>query len=203
MRSAVSGGRPVGSKAIASRPEVSWSPSTVRSELATLETEGYLTHPHTSAGRVPTDSGYRFYVGELLSSQDRLPDVRPTEFQLTRMRREVDDAIRQTTGALSRITDLVALVSAPPLATSDAECTPVSTLVWATSSAMMNARLETRKRWDESSTTSVTAIQPAKATAACPEGSPPRSGVPTRWWTWPGCTWPPGTYPPSVGNAPR
>ncbi|HEU4980242.1 MAG TPA: heat-inducible transcriptional repressor HrcA [Solirubrobacterales bacterium] len=113
----VSDGRPVGSKAVASRPEISWSPSTVRSELASLEAGGYLTHPHTSAGRVPTDSGYRFYVGELLASQDRLPEVQPSDFQITRMRREVDEAIRETTSALSRITDLVALVTAPPLAT--------------------------------------------------------------------------------------
>jgi len=113
----VADGRPVGSKSVAEKPEIGWSPSTVRSELATLEDEGFLTHPHTSAGRVPTDSGYRFYVEELLASQDRLPTVPSGELQLSRMRREVDDAIRETTGALSRITDLVALVTAPPLAT--------------------------------------------------------------------------------------
>ena len=113
----VADGRPVGSKAVAAKPEITWSPSTVRSELASLEDEGFLTHPHTSAGRVPTDSGYRFYVEELLASQDRLPEVPASELRISRMRREVDDAIRETTGALSRITDLVALVSAPPLAT--------------------------------------------------------------------------------------
>ena len=48
--------KPVPSKEVAERPEVEWGPSTVRSELALLEAEGYLTHPHTSAGRVPTDS---------------------------------------------------------------------------------------------------------------------------------------------------
>jgi heat-inducible transcriptional repressor len=113
----VAEGNPVGSKAIAAKPEIEWSPSTIRSELASLEEEGFLTHPHTSAGRVPTDSGYRFYVEELLASQDRLPQVPAGELRISRMRREVDDAIRETTGALSRITDLVALVTAPPLAT--------------------------------------------------------------------------------------
>jgi heat-inducible transcriptional repressor len=112
----VDDGRPVGSKALATKPEISWSSSTIRAELASLEDEGYLSHPHTSAGRVPTDAGYRFYVGELLASEDRLP-APATELQVSRIRREVDDAIRETTGALSRITDLVALVSAPPLAT--------------------------------------------------------------------------------------
>ncbi|MGZ5324424.1 MAG: heat-inducible transcriptional repressor HrcA [Solirubrobacterales bacterium] len=116
VESYVDGGSPVGSKALATRPEIGWSPSTIRAELATLEDEGFLTHPHTSAGRVPTDAGYRFYVGELLSSEDRLP-APASELQVSRMRREVDEAIRETTGALSRITDLVALVSAPPLAT--------------------------------------------------------------------------------------
>ena len=61
-------GKPVGSKAIASSAEVEWSASTVRAELAELERAGYLTHPHTSAGRVPTDAGYRFYADSLLAS---------------------------------------------------------------------------------------------------------------------------------------
>jgi heat-inducible transcriptional repressor len=85
--------------------------------LAALEDDGFLTHPHTSAGRVPTDSGYRFFVEELLASEDRLPVLPPSDLGVSQMRREVEDAIRETTSALSRITDLVALVSAPPLHT--------------------------------------------------------------------------------------
>ena len=113
----VDDGRPVGSRALANRPGIGWSASTVRAELASLEEEGFLTHPHTSAGRVPTDSGYRFYVEQLLARQDRLP-LRPSdELGLSRMRREVDVAIRETTSTLSQITDLVALVTAPPLHT--------------------------------------------------------------------------------------
>jgi heat-inducible transcriptional repressor len=113
----VDDGRPVGSRALATRPDIDWSASTVRAELATLEEEGFLTHPHTSAGRVPTDTGYRFYVERLLARQDRLPQPRREELGLSRMRREVDVAIRETTSALSQITDLVALVTAPPLHT--------------------------------------------------------------------------------------
>jgi len=113
----VDAGKPVGSRSLAATGEMQWSPSTIRAELATLEEDGFLTHPHTSAGRVPTDSGYRFYVEELIASQERLPTPPPTDLHLTRMRREVDDAIRETTAALSQITDLVALVSAPPLHT--------------------------------------------------------------------------------------
>jgi heat-inducible transcriptional repressor len=113
----VAGGRPVGSRAIAGRNEIEWSASTVRAEFASLEEGGYLTHPHTSAGRVPTDAGYRFYVEELLASDERLPELPANELGLSQMRREVDEAIRETTTTLSRMTDLVALVTAPPLHT--------------------------------------------------------------------------------------
>jgi heat-inducible transcriptional repressor len=107
-------GQPVGSRAIAARDGVPWSASTVRSELAALEESGYLTHPHTSAGRVPTDSGYRFYVDRLLDSGLAEP-ARGTHPALAELRREVDDAIRETTAELSRINDLLAVVTAPPL----------------------------------------------------------------------------------------
>jgi heat-inducible transcriptional repressor len=113
----VEDGRPVGSRAIAHRSVIGWSASTVRAELATLEETGFLTHPHTSAGRVPTDSGYRFYVEQLLARQDSLPQAPTDDLGLSAMRREVDVAIRETTAALSQVTDLVALVTAPPLHT--------------------------------------------------------------------------------------
>jgi heat-inducible transcriptional repressor len=113
----VDDGRPVGSRALANRSDIGWSASTVRGELASLEEGGFLTHPHTSAGRVPTHSGYRFYVEQLLARQDRLPQRPSDELGLSRMRREVDVAIRETTSTLSQITDLVALVTAPPLHT--------------------------------------------------------------------------------------
>jgi heat-inducible transcriptional repressor len=87
----------------------------VRSELARLEEAGLLEHPHTSAGRVPTDSGYRFYVDELLESGNLPATRRPVE--LTSMRREVDDAMRATTEQLSQVTNLLAMVSAPPIET--------------------------------------------------------------------------------------
>jgi heat-inducible transcriptional repressor len=107
-------GRPVGSKAIAARRDVEWGPSTVRSELAALEEAGYLTHPHTSAGRTPTDAGYRRYVDLLLESGP--PPARPgVGLELSRLRREVDEAMRETSAALAEVTDLMALVTAPPL----------------------------------------------------------------------------------------
>jgi heat-inducible transcriptional repressor len=107
-------GKPVGSKALAARQEIDWGASTVRAELAELEQAGYLTHPHTSAGRVPTDFGYRFYADSLLASGARLQAPLGRAPDLTQMRREVDEAMRQTTSELSRITDLLALATAPP-----------------------------------------------------------------------------------------
>ena len=106
---------PVGSRWLADRDDVPWGPSTVRAEFGRLEEAGLLAHPHTSAGRVPTDSGYRVYVDELLEGGD-LPAIRkPVE--LTDMRREVDEAMRATTEQLSQVTNLLAMVSAPPIET--------------------------------------------------------------------------------------
>jgi heat-inducible transcriptional repressor len=110
-------GKPIGSKSIAGRADVDWGASTVRAELAELERTGYLTHPHTSAGRMPTDSGYRFYADSLLASGRRTRVPAEPGLDLTRMRREVDDAMRDTTSELSRITDLLAVATAPPAAT--------------------------------------------------------------------------------------
>ena len=107
--------QPVASRWIADREDVPWGPSTVRAELARLEEFGLLEHPHTSAGRVPTDRGYRFYVDELLSG-GRLPAPRKP-LELSTMRRQVDDAMRATTEQLSQVTNLLALVTAPPIET--------------------------------------------------------------------------------------
>jgi len=106
-------GKPVGSAAIAEDPDFDWGPSTVRAELAALEREGYLSHPHTSAGRVPTDSGYRFYADALLVSGAR-PGPASGTLDLSQMRREVEEALRETASALSRMTDLLAVATAPP-----------------------------------------------------------------------------------------
>lgn len=111
----VDGGEPVGSQWVAGQQDVGWGSSTVRAELARLEELGLLKHPHTSAGRVPTDLGYRFFVDQLLEGGS-LP-APSTRLRLSVIRREVDDAMRATTEQLSQVTDLLAIVSAPPIAT--------------------------------------------------------------------------------------
>ena len=107
-------GKPVGSKAIAEEADMEWGPSTVRAELAALEDAGYLTHPHTSAGRIPTDAGYRRYVDVLLEAGSPEKGV---ELELSELQREMDEAMRETTVALAQVNDLMAMVTAPPLET--------------------------------------------------------------------------------------
>jgi heat-inducible transcriptional repressor len=105
------GGQPLGSKAIAARPELGVGPSTVRYELAMLEEVGLLAHPHTSAGRVPTDAGYRYFVDRLLEAPQR------ATLELELVRREVDEAMRVAAETLSQVTSLLAVVTAPPIDT--------------------------------------------------------------------------------------
>ena len=109
-------GQPVGSKWLAEQDDVPWGPSTIRAELARLEEAGLLQHPHTSAGRVPTDRGYRHYVDELLEDGGTALE-RPHGMQIGAVRQEVDGAMRAATEQLSQITNLLAIVSAPPLGT--------------------------------------------------------------------------------------
>ena len=108
-------GRPLGSRWLSEQSDIRWSPSTIRYELAALEELGFLNHPHTSAGRVPTDAGYRHYVDALMRDGPPASTEQSFQLELSSMRREVNEAMRATTETLSRVTDLVAAVSAPPL----------------------------------------------------------------------------------------
>ena len=111
-------GLPVGSKALAADAELSYGPSTIRNELALLEEHGLLAHPHTSAGRVPTDAGHRYYVDRLLSTAvEHGTAANAPGLELQLIRREVDEAMRVTTETLSQVTNLLAIVSAPPINT--------------------------------------------------------------------------------------
>jgi len=107
----VATGAPVGSKTLVERSALAVSTSTVRAELAELETLGLLTHPHTSAGRVPTEEGFRYYASELLNEVE----PRPSELGLElSVQNEIETALQTTTDMLSDMTRLLALVSAPP-----------------------------------------------------------------------------------------
>ncbi len=108
----VATGEPVGSKTLVERGSLSVSSSTVRAELAELENQGLLMHRHTSAARVPTEEGYRYYARVLLTE----PEPRPAGLGLKlAVQNEIESALQQTTEMLSEMTRLLALVSAPPL----------------------------------------------------------------------------------------
>src|SRR5688500_87688 len=104
-------GEPVGSKGLVERSGLTVSASTVRTDLAELESLGLLTHPHTSAGRIPTESGYRYYAAEVLEHLQPRPERFPLD--LSQMRSEIEAALQSTTEMLSQVTRLLALVSAP------------------------------------------------------------------------------------------
>jgi heat-inducible transcriptional repressor len=107
-------GEPVGSGVVASRPGIDVSPATIRSEMSVLEELGFLVQPHTSAGRVPTDLGYRFYVDHLprrpgLSS----PQREEIEGFFQEAPPEVEELARRTALLLSRVTRYGAIAEPP------------------------------------------------------------------------------------------
>jgi len=111
----VTSGQPVGSRHLVEHAGLPISSSTVRYELAELEERGLLTHPHTSAGRIPTDGGYRYYVDSLLSERSPQSELFPLD--LIAAENEVEEALEATTEILAGVTHLLALASAPSLET--------------------------------------------------------------------------------------
>ena len=110
----VKSAQPVGSSAIAQRYDFGVSSATIRNDLAALEREGLLTHPHTSAGRVPTDVGYRYFVQHLLSDAElSTTERRDIRIQFSQARQEMDQWLRLSTSVLARTTQAAALATAP------------------------------------------------------------------------------------------
>src|SRR5262245_2410406 len=101
---------PVGSTHISDAPGVGVSPATVRNEMAVLEQEGYLTQPHTSAGRIPTDKGYRFFVDHLARPGVLDLHTRATvgEFFTTAHGR-LEEMLHRTSDLLARLTNYAAV----------------------------------------------------------------------------------------------
>lgn len=106
---------PVGSRTLTERYRLGVSPATVRNELSYLEDEGYIAQPHTSAGRVPTDVGYRAFVDNLMLS-GLAPDderYRTVVEDLRNSATELDAMLEKTSAALARLTDCLSIVLAP------------------------------------------------------------------------------------------
>jgi heat-inducible transcriptional repressor len=107
--------QPVGSGHIAAAPGVAVSSATVRNEMASLEHEGYLAQPHTSAGRIPTESGYRYYVDHLAgrASLDRASAQQVKAF-FDRTHGELEQMLADTSRLLSGLTGTAAVITGPP-----------------------------------------------------------------------------------------
>lgn len=106
-------GEPVGSKAIADSNEIGCSAATVRNEMGVLEREGYILQPHTSAGRVPTDKAYRYYVDSLADTQPDSKRVREAELRLAGTLSALDELLKSASHLLSEITSYTSIASAP------------------------------------------------------------------------------------------
>jgi heat-inducible transcriptional repressor len=111
----VSNQEPVGSKALVDRHNLGVSSATVRNDMAALEDEGYIAQPHTSAGRVPTDKGYRLFV-------DKLSEIKPLSQAERRAIRsfldgaiDLDDVMRRSVRLLAQLTRQVAVIQVPTL----------------------------------------------------------------------------------------
>ena len=106
--------QPVGSAHVARSPDVDVSPATVRNEMAGLEADGYLRQPHTSAGRVPTEKGYRFFVDHLRRPA-RLQGRSAEEVRdfFARAHGEAEQMLARTSRLLSNLTNLTGVVVAP------------------------------------------------------------------------------------------
>jgi heat-inducible transcriptional repressor len=139
---------PVGSKALVERHNLRVSPATIRNDMAVLEEEGYLRQPHTSAGRVPTDKGYRLFVDRLSRIKPLSPAERRAIERFLVGAVDLDDVVHRTVRLLAQLTRQVAVVQYPSLARSRVrhlELVPVSTtrimLVMITDTGRVEQRL--------------------------------------------------------------
>jgi heat-inducible transcriptional repressor len=114
----VSTNDPVGSKALAERHDLGVSPATIRNDMAVLEEQGYITQPHTSAGRVPTDKGYRLFVDRLSAVKPLSPAERRAIERFLDGAVDLHDVLSRTVRLLAQLTRQVAVIQYPTLARS-------------------------------------------------------------------------------------
>jgi len=105
---------PVGSKHLVRKYKLNLSPATIRNEMAALTEAGYLRQPHTSAGRVPTEDGYRFFVGQLMNETSLPDNIRHTiSHQFSQMENDIKEWMQLTASVLANQTHAASLVTAP------------------------------------------------------------------------------------------
>ncbi len=109
-------GKPVGSSTILGNFRLNLSPASIRNVMADLEKEGYLTHPHTSAGRIPTDKGYRIYVDNIINIQRlAVEEEQRIKSEYSRRMKEIDDLMMSTTRILSALSHCTGFVLPPKM----------------------------------------------------------------------------------------
>jgi heat-inducible transcriptional repressor len=107
--------QPVGSGHVAVAPGITVSSATVRNDMATLETEGYLVQPHTSAGRIPTEKGYRYFVDHVATpAKLATPDVAQIKSFFTQAHGELEEMLSDTSKLLADLTQYASVVTGPP-----------------------------------------------------------------------------------------
>jgi transcriptional regulator of heat shock response len=119
IREYVADAEPVSSEQICRKYGLNCSSATVRHELNLLEEQGYLFHPHTSAGRVPTDKGYRFYVDKLMKPYQQNKREKQIIDQLHNLRNDMDDFIRESLSALSSLFEYTVMATIDPSLTKE------------------------------------------------------------------------------------
>ncbi len=114
VRAYIKSAAPISSKVIVEDFGLGWSAATVRNEMAALEELGYLTHPHTSAGRLPTIKGYRYFVENLMEAPELpLDDQRRIQHQFHQASQELEEWLRLSAAVLAHTAHAVSLVTAP------------------------------------------------------------------------------------------
>ena len=110
----IANAEPVGSRAVAKKYDLGVSPATIRNEMSDLTEDGYIEQPHTSAGRIPSAKGYRFYVDNLMERQPIRPDERRQIRQaLNGDLTELDDFMRNCCAMISRLTNYASIAAIP------------------------------------------------------------------------------------------
>ncbi len=113
VRNYLETGEPVGSRTISKYTDLNLSSATIRNEMADLEEMGYIVQPHTSAGRIPSDAGYRLYVDTMMQEKER--DVAELKDNLLEKEERLDQLLKQTAKLLATVTNYASMVSAPSI----------------------------------------------------------------------------------------
>ena len=111
IRNYLETGEPVGSRTISKYTDLNLSSATIRNEMADLEEMGYILQPHTSAGRIPSDKGYRFYVDAMMEEKNR--EVVEMNELLVQRQDKMETLLKQVARVLAQNTQYATMISAP------------------------------------------------------------------------------------------